>query len=287
MTRQTVEQFTQAIALAATLPDPADIYRAILAGSREVDDGLRATGHGGGHTSGGERSSHPERQLERRQPGQFPTNEKHEADPDAWEHKPGTWGQRTDRARDDMLALNKAATRVLDSIATLNAVCCDAGQPDTWAEAIHDANLLAETGMLQAALDVGRNVDADAIRFAHAVDTVRAIRDSWMAHQAPQSVAEANYVWCLSHARLNLEEKRSTRKLCRWCYRHVEDIAEFSDRTAVELQEDDTCWPSEAMIRAKEQGRPVLYDKEHQAWLRSHQIDPRIAHQRRQQRRSA
>jgi hypothetical protein len=293
VTEPTVDRFRRAVDLALTLPDPVDIYRAILAGSREVDDGLRATGHGGGQSRGGERSSHPERQLERRQPGQFPKNDDEEADPDAWEEKRGAWNARTDRARDDMLALNRAATRVLDCMATLNAECCDAGQPDTWAEALQDAHLLLETGTLQAAIDVGRHIDATALRFCFAVDTVRAVRDSWMAHDAPQGMAETNQAWCRPHLRIDVKRPRVTKVCCQQCWRDIRDLEGqvLDDHgrpiPAVELQTDPTNWPSEAMQRAREDGRRVLFEKEQAAWMRSRGVDPHQAHQRRQQRRSA
>lgn len=283
--RPSLERFGHALQLAATLPHPTTIYRAILAGTREVDDGMRGTAYDGDRTIGGTGSSHPERMLQRRHPDQFPPDD----DPD----RRGQWGQRTDRARDDMLALRRATDRVLDAIATLNAVCLDAGQPDTWDQAIADANVLLEAGYLQAAIDVGRNVDSEALRFVFAVDTVRAVRDSWMAHAPAQGLAETNHPWCRSHKQIGVDKARDTRMLCRWCYRHVEDIAGFvtdehgHGSSAVELQHDPSYWPSKAMLAAHDEGRRVVYDREHQAWLRSHGLDPLRVHQQRQGRRSA
>lgn len=274
----TLTRFVAAVELALVLPHPTDIYRAILTGTIDVDDGLRGTAYDGDRTSGGGQTSSVERMLERKHPGQFPKDD---------DDQPGKWGARTDRSKDDLLHLRRATDRVLDSIAALNAECCAAGQPDDWDDALKCAHLLHETGMLQAAIDLGRDVDSWALRFCHAIDTVRAIRDSWMAHEAPDDIAEQNFVWCQSHARLNLKEKRTSRRLCTWCWRHVQDLAEFSDHPAVVLQEQDDNWPSVEMIRAKQDQRRVLYDKEHALWLRAHGIDPTAAHQRRQHRRTA
>ena len=280
MTRpDTLTRFAQAVDLALTLPHPTDIYRAILTSTPDVDDGLKGTSYDGDRTSGGTTSTHPERMLARKHPGQFPADDA--------EDQRGRWGGRTDRSKDDLLHLRRATDRVLDSIAALNAECCDAGQPDDWDDALKCAHLLHETGTLAAAYDVGRDVDAWALRFCHAIDTVRAIRDSWMAHDAPEDIAEANFAWCHSHARLNLKEKRTSRRLCTWCWRHILDLAEFSDLAAVELQEDQTNWPSEAMIQAKQDQRRVLYDREHAAWLRGHGLNPTVVHQKRQARRTA
>lgn len=294
MTRpDTLTRFATAVDLALTLPHPTEIYRAIMSGSSEVDDGLKGTSYDSDRTTGGTSSSHPERMLARKHPGQFPKDAGSEKYPD-WEDEPGTWGARTDRARDDLLHLRRATDRVLDAVSALVAECIDAGTPDDWEDALKAAHTLHDAGYLAAAIDVGRNVDGWALRFIHGIDTVRAIRDSWMAHTLDASdlgLVKAHR-WCRSHERVKdakgkpLEKARDTALLCRWCYRHVEDLAEFSDETAVELQRDPKCWPSEAMVAADEQGRRVLYDKEEAAWQRSHGLDPAAVHQRRQGRRA-
>lgn len=294
MTTSTLDRFVAAIELADTLPDPAAIYRAILAGSRDVDDGLRSTGAGSGRVSGGTSSSHPERVLAQRHPGQFPDDK----EPD-WEDQPGAWGGRIDRSRDDLLALRRATDRVLDAVSALNAECCDAGTVEDWDAALKDAHLLASQGYITAALDVGRHIDHWLIRFAHAVDTVRAIRDSWMAHRAPEGLAEENQPWCRSCLRIELSNgdrlrrTRHTKMCCQRCFRDIQDLEGYvlDDQghpiPAVELQMSPAYWPSEAMTKAREDGRTVLLEKERTKWLRSHGADVSEVHRRRQERRSA
>lgn len=282
----TIEQFAAAVTLAVALPSPSLIYRAIMAGTPEVDDGLRGTAYDGDRTSGGGGSSHVERQVERRNPGQFPTKDA-KGNEDNWEAVRGQWDSRSHglRAGDELLRLKRATDRAMEAISALNAECCDAGQPDTWEEAIQCANILEQQGYIQAAIDVGRNVDSAAMRFVHAIDTVRAVRDSWMAHAPAQGLAEANYAWCQSHGRIGAEEKRTTRKLCRWCWDQMADLAELGE--PVVLQEDTANWPSEGMLRAMAEGRLVDVKRERNDWIRSRGLNPERVHQRRQMRRGA
>jgi hypothetical protein len=272
--RTTLERFAAAVTLAVGLPHPTVIYRAIMASTPDVDDGLRAASYDG-DGRGGTSSSHPERMLERRNPEMF-------RDPDP---KAITAPARRRNDRDDLIRLNRSTTTVLDAVAALNAECCDAGQPDTWDEAIHCANLLEQQGYLAAAIDVGRDVDAWAMRFVHAVDTVRAVHDSWMAHAPGQSIAEENDPWCQSHFRIGARTDRLTRKLCRFCWDQLADLEELGER--VVLQEERANWPSEAMLRAHAEGRMVDLKRERTAWLKDRGLDPSRVHQRRQNRRSA
>lgn len=276
-TPNTLTRFAAAVELALTLPHPTMIYRAILSGTPETDDGLRGTAYDSDRTSGGTSSTHPERMLARKHPGQFPAD-------DADDQR-GAWGARTDRSKDDLLHLRRATDRAMDSISALNAECCDAGQPDDWDDALKCAHLLDETGTLAAAIDVGRDVDSWALRFAHAIDTVRAIRDSWMAHAPAPSVMEENYAWCRNHAKIGAEEKRTSRMLCRWCWEQIGDLAELGE--PVVLQEDQQHWPSEGMMRALADGRMVDVKRERNDWLRGLGLNPERVHQRRQLRRGA
>ena len=273
----TLDRFGAAIELADGLPHPSDIYRAILTGSRDTNDGLRAASYDGDRTSGGTSSSHPERMLARRHPDQFPADE----------DEPGKWGSRTDRAADDLLALRRATDRVLDSISALNAECCDAGTADDWDAALKDAHLLAEAGYLTAAIDVGRHIDHWLIRFTHAVDTVRAIRDSWMAHAPAQGLAEANFAWCRPHLTIGVETKRETKVCCRWCYRQIEDLELAGLGDAVELQLQRRYWPTEAMLRSNAEGRRAMLSRDRRDWLVSHGADPMAVDRRRASRRAS
>ena len=282
MTREatTLERFAAAIELARSLPGPADIYRAILTGSREVDDGLRAANYDGTR-SGSDRSSHPEKVLASRHPGQFPRDD----EPD-WEDIKGSWGNRTDRARDDMLALRRATDRALDAIADLNDMCCSRGHPSDWDAALKDAHILCDTGYLQAALDVGRNADAPVIRFSHAIDTVRAVRDSWMAHQPQEGLGLVEREGlCRSHERIGVKRPRVSRLLCQQCWRDILDLEQLGE--PVELQMDPGNWPTETMLKAREDGRTVLLQKERQTWLRHHGVDASRVQDRRRERRGA
>lgn len=283
MTRQptTTERFIAALELADTLPNPTDIYRAILAGSQEVDDGLRAANYDG-ERGGATTATHPERVLAQRHPDQFP-NDDH---PDGWETVKGKWGGRTDRAADDLLALRRATDRVLDAISSLNAECCDAGTADDWDEALQHAHLLANAGYVTAALDVGRHIDHWLLRFAYAIDTVRAIRDSWMPHAPQENLGLIQREgWCRSHQRIDVQRPRVSRLLCQQCWRDIQDLEQLG--APVDLQTDPAKWPSEAMLRAREEGRRVLFDRERQAWLRSHGVSVQQVQQRRRERRAS
>ena len=274
MTASPLERFANAVQLAHDLPHPTAIYHAIMAGTRDVDDGLRAASYDGDRVSASSASSHPERMVARRNPDLFPRDD--DAPPQPLRRRDG---------RDDLLALRRATDRALDAIAALNAECCDAGQPDTWDEAIKDAHLLHEQGYLRAAVDVGRNVDAWALRFAHAIDTVRAVHDSWLPHAPTQGLAEENHAWCRSHERIDVKRPRVTRLLCQQCWRDVQDLETLG--APVELQNDPAMWPSEAMLEAREAGRRVLFGKEQQRWLLAHGLNPADVHRRRQDRRTA
>lgn len=280
-----VTRFSAAVDLALTLPHPTAIYRAILSGTREVDDGLKGTSYDGHKTTGGTPSSHPERMLERKHPGQFPADEGTEKYPD-WEDQPGQWGARTDRAADDLLHLRRATDRVLDAIATLNAECCDAGQPDTWDEALQDAHTLVEAGFLSAAIDVGRHVDAEALRFAHAIDTVRAIRDSWLPHAPAQGLIEANFAWCRPHLQIGVQVKRETKVCCRTCYRWIEDLELGGLGQAVELQLERRYWPTEDMLRSNADGRRAMVARDRRDWLVKFGLDPMTVDRRRSTKRA-
>lgn len=277
----TLERFAEAVTLAVALPSPAVILERIT--EDEVDDGLRATSYDGDRIAGGSGKSHPERMLEARNPEQFP--------PDDPNKPPRT--RRSSTAPRDRARLEQAQENAIDAIAALNAECCDAGMPETWEEATTDANVIHETGMLKAAIDVGRDVERWAMRYVHAIDTVRAVHDAWMPHEPPQGLAEENIAWCRPCLRIDEKRKRITKVCCQRCWRDILDLEGFitdddgEPIPAVELQLQPRYWPSEAMGRAREQARPILVDRERQAWLRSHGINPATAHQRRQERRSA
>lgn len=283
--RTTIERFEAAVLLAISLPTPREIAKAIMTGSDEVDDGLRAASYDTDRISGGTSGSHPERMLAQRHPDQFPRDDQ---DQDV----KGRWGAPSNRSADDLLRLSKASERAVDAIAALNAECCDAGVPDTWDEALHHANTLHEAGYLLAAIDVGRDVDAWALRFSFAVDDVRAVRDSWMPHAPAEGLAEENRAWCRPCQRLDIKRQRITKMCCQRCWRDVLDLEGFildlhgAPIPAVELQLNPAYWPSEAMGRAREDGRRVLLDKEKRDWMLSLGVDIRAAYNQRQARRS-
>lgn len=278
-TPDTLTRFAAAVELALGLPHPTAIYRAIMSGTRDVDDGLKGTAYDGDRTAGGTSSSHPERMLARKHPGQFPTDD----NPD----QRGTWGASSDRARDDLSHLHRATLRAMDAVVTLNAECSAAEAPDDWDDTLKCAHLLHETGMLQAALDVGRDVDAAALRFSHAIDTVRAIRDSWMAHAPQQGLAEANFAWCRPHLTIGVQVKRETKVCCRTCYRWIEDLQLGGIGDAVELQLERRYWPSEDMLRSNAAGRRAMVARDRRDWLLEHGCDPATVDRRRAARRAS
>jgi hypothetical protein len=294
-----LERYTAAVELAIKLPTPQSISRTILADTPDVDDGLRAASYDGDRTTGGTTSSHPERMLAQRHPGQFPRDED---DPDT----PGTWGPRhhSNRPADDLLRLSKASERAVEAIASLLAEVLDQGyDPDSydWDDATKDAHLIAEHRngeTLRAALDLGRNVTYWLDRYSHAIDTVRAVHDTWLPHAPAQGLAEANQPWCRPCQRIKLYNgepllrQRVTKVCCQRCWRDIQDLEGFvldangHPIPAVELQNDPAMWPSEAMTKAREDGRRVLADRERQAWLRGHGADVSEVQRRRQERRA-
>ena len=291
MTRQPtpLERFTAAVELAIKLQTPQAISRAILAGTPEVDDGLRAASYDGDRVTGGTSQSPVERMVALRNPDQFPKD-----NPDATDTR--TKAPRTrgggNRAGDDLYRLSKASERIVEAVASLLAEVLDAGCPDMddyrWDDAVKDAHLIAEHNggeTFTAAVDLGRRVTYWADRFTNAVDTVRAIRDSWMAHDPTQGLAESNQAWCRPHLRIDIKRKRVSAVCCQQCWRDMQDLEQLG--APVDLQRDPANWPSEPMLQAREDGRTVLFQKERQAWLRRHGVDLQRVAQRRQERRSA
>jgi hypothetical protein len=287
--RTPLEQFTAAVELAMKLPTPQVISRAILSGTPEVDDGLRAASYDGDRVTGGTSGSHPERMLAVRNPDMFPRdNPEH---PESREKAPRTRGNGN-RASDDLYRLSKASERIVEAVSSLLAEVLDTGCPDlteyAWDDAIKDAHLIAEHNngeTFTAAVDLGRHVIKWVDRFTNAVDTVRAIRDSWMAHDPSQGLAESNQAWCRPHLRIDIKRKRVSAVCCQQCWRDIQDLEQLG--APVDLQRDPKNWPSEPMLRAREDGRTALFQKERQAWLRGHGVDLSRVAQRRQERRSA
>lgn len=131
--------FAKTASRAMQLPVPAAIARLILASTEAAHNGLRAATYeartsGTGHDV---HLTHPEVGAERR-------IERGDKD--------------SRRPLDDLRDLSKASERFVDAIAALNAECLDAPPPETWDEAVKDADHLAEHDLIEAALDVGRDV---------------------------------------------------------------------------------------------------------------------------------
>lgn len=246
------DRFSAAVTLALELPTPEAIWRAILA---TADDGLRAANYearvrGGGATA-----------VE---------------DPDTGEtysiHLTTTERTALRDRHDDQgegLILSRARERFIDAIAALNAICVDAGAPDSWDDATKDAHILYETGVLQAAIDTGRDVMGWINQTENAVRDVRGVHDRHMPHTPSDTDRLINGdPICLSHARIGDYERPRHGKLhiCKTCYDLLAKVG-----NPAEQHHDPHAWPPIDLLREhadmERTGRRKDYRTELNLWL--------------------
>lgn len=174
----------------------------------------------------------------------------------------------------DVFKLHVAEAAFVRNIAHIADATSSMEPPDTWAEALVAGNYLVELDVVAAAIGVGVRLRRHIDRAADAVDTVQRVHDGHCAHEPPPSVAELNTSWCRPHLRIGVNRKRISKMCCQMCWRDISDVADVLGLPAVELQLDPKFWPSEAMQRARADGRRVLFGKERQSWLRGLGVDP-------------
>ena len=167
MTTTSPQRFARALTAAEALPTPRQLAARIMSSTPGADNGLRAASYEARVSGSSAAASQPEREAERRMERT----------------------QTTPLGLDDLRALNRAGTRVLDAIDALAADCLDAGTVDTWEEALHVAHLLNETvhanscprnrcdcrSRLEDGLAVGYSLDGWITQFVGAVHDLRAI----------------------------------------------------------------------------------------------------------------
>lgn len=203
------ERFTAAVELAMAMDTPAQILRRILADP--ADNGLRAAALDG-KIRGGDKLSHPERMS---------TDERRRPD--------------TQRHQDDAITLARTAEVVAECVVGLLDVCLHKS-PDiseySWGEALKDGHLLAEMGLVDAALsvDVDRTTTRTVERFCEAVQDLAHLAKRWPKRtgRAPSDI-EASWTSgladedccriCLTVEPLGaLRVERHRGDLCRVCY---------------------------------------------------------------------
>ena len=186
----------------------------------------------------------------------------------------------------DLVVLNRAVAGYITAISSITRKTSSITRPATWTEATTTARQLLDDGIITTALDVGTNITADILRAHDHVTTLQRVHDGHCAHP-PDTFTRVmqSETGCRSCARFGGDTKRVTKMLCQWCWRQVQDLDQLGD--PVELQTDRNCWPSEAMWRAKQDGRTADLMRQWQDWLRSHNLNPIDVHRRRQQRRTA
>jgi len=164
---------------------------------------------------------------------------------------------------------------------------CHSGTPATdWDDAVKDMHMLCELGTVADALRTGSRITSAIYSAQDAILTIQRIHDGHCAH-APDLLtrtmeAKSN---CRSCARIGVDSPRTTRLLCRQCWRYVQDLTDLGE--PVELQTDPNCWPSEAMLRARVEGRTADVNRHCRDWLVGHGLDPRTVLASRRGRRAS
>lgn len=192
------------------------------------------------------------------------------------------------RPSDDLADIPKLHRAVRAFIDAGNRIwsACDSGPiAEDWDDAVKGLDMLCQTGTILTALDVGTKITGAIYTVQEAVLTVQRIHDGHCPH-APDMLTRTMEAksGCRSCARIGVDTPRSTRLLCRSCWRDVQDLGELGE--PVELQTDPNNWSSLEMLRARADGRRVDLMRERQAWLRGHGVDPRTAGERGRRRAS-
>lgn len=176
----------------------------------------------------------------------------------------------------DIPKLERAVAKFVNASQRIWRACWSGSAPVDWDEAVKDLHTLSEAGTVLAALNVGAKVTSAIYDAQDAVLTVQRIHDGHCPH-APDMLTRTmeNKSGCRSCARIGVESPKSTRLLCRSCWRDVQDLAELGE--PVELQTDPNRWPSLDMLRARADGRRVDGMRAKRDWLESHDVDVRRA----------
>lgn len=161
----------KAVHRAVGLPAPAAIARTILASTTGAHNGLRAATYEARVRGTGVDSDIDDNRV------RLTVTERLAA-----ARIDGTSDNRNEL--DHLRNLSRASQRFVDAIGALDAICLDAPPPDTWETALHDANLLCETGTVTAAADLGYDVTGWCHQAAGAVGDVADVHKRYKPHQA-------------------------------------------------------------------------------------------------------
>ena len=162
MSKSPDQLLAKAVHRAIGLPTPAEIARTILASTTAAHNGLRAATYEARVRGTGVDSDTDDDRVH------LTTTERLAA-----ARMDGTRDTRTEL--DQLRNLSRASHRYVDAIGALDAICLDAPPPDTWEEALHDANLLCETGTVTSALDLGYDVTSWCNQACDSVATIAEI----------------------------------------------------------------------------------------------------------------
>lgn len=213
-----------------------------------VDDGLRAARYDGAGGRSADTSSHPERQA---------------------------LNTRRDPSWADLAAVDHHEARFVTAVAELAIRSHSHGAPETWAEAVKDAHLLAEMDAIGVLERIPGEKPARWVHQAgdalHDLELIARRHLTRIPTDFDRNHESVNDATCRNHLRIGASEKRATKMLCDWCYRHVGDLELAGLGPAVDLQHDPAMWPSEGMLRAE--GRVAL-GRERRDWLVSHGLRP-------------
>lgn len=174
----------------------------------------------------------------------------------------------------DVPKLHRAVAGFVDATNAIWRACWSGPVAVDWDDAIKGMDHLLQMGTVRHALSVGTKIAPAIYNAQDSVLTVQRIHDGHCPH-APDMFIRSSQAKssCRSCIRVSIESPRSTRLLCRSCWRDVQQLAPIGE--PVELQTDPNCWPSVEMLRARADGRRVDLMRERQAWMTSHGIDAR------------
>jgi hypothetical protein len=247
VTKSVDVRLAKAVHRAVGLPTPAAIARTILASTTGAHNGLRAATYEARVRGTGVDSDTDDDRV------RLTTVERLAA-------------ARMDRTSDDrtelghLRDLSRASQRFVDAIGALDAICLDAAPPDTWEQALHDANLLCEVGYVTAALDIGADVTGWCLQACDSVATVAEVAGWYKPRTATawerykRNGGRADEV-CEIHAALDppiFKPKHGIPQLCKTC----------ADLTRLAGQR-----PPVELVRLLERGGQIEYRNARSRWL--------------------
>lgn len=247
MTKSPDLRLAKAVHRAIGLPAPATIARTILASTTGAHNGLRAATYEARVRGTGVDSDTDDDRV------RLTVTERLAA-----ARMDGTRDNRTELGH--LRDLSRASQHFVDAIGALEAICLDAPPPDTWEQALHEANLLCEAGYVSAALDVGADVTSWCNQACDAIDTVSAIATRYQPRSATawerykRNGGRADEV-CEIHVALDppmFKPKHGIPQLCKTC----------ADLTRIAGQR-----PPVELIRILERGGQIEYRNARSRWL--------------------